>query len=259
MCTLRISEKSVRALRDACEDYGVSVFGSSTFELIADPTCLRLLGDGTYGTCYLVVVSNSQWVIKSVIDKTSCVQSLVTEIQALSALQGVPDLQKVIGICPWRLALITEYAGETLARYLETHKCTLSQRLQIVRQVSHILLAVKERGWVHTDVKSDNICIQSTAIGIRTTLIDFGLATKIGGFISFTPGTVAPSYMAPEVVKNRPLTSQADVYSVGRLLQFLVKGNVHHLTRDVQRWMSHATNPDPNQRYSLEVLSRLLH
>ncbi|XP_042242224.1 calcium-dependent protein kinase 1-like [Homarus americanus] len=256
MDTSRYVKQSVRALCEICECHFVNVFGDGAFEFVADPTCMKPLGHGTYGSCHLVTVSNSQWVIKAIPATPAIVLTLQKEIQALSVLQNVPGLQKIIGVCPSKLTLLTEYAGESLDKYLQTHTCTIGQRLQIVKQVTRTLLAVKERGWVHTDVRCENICIQNTPSGIRATLIDLGLSAQIGKFNRFPPGTKSPFYMAPEVVKNSPVTSQADVYSMGRLLQTVV--GVHHLSREAQRWVSHAINPVPNLRNNMEVLARIL-
>ncbi|XP_042227923.1 dual specificity testis-specific protein kinase 2-like [Homarus americanus] len=253
-----ISDQTVRVFLDACEGYGVNVFGAQLYELVADPTCCKLLGSGAFGTCYSVEVSKSHWVIKLVPEDGPDIESLYGEIQALSALQGVPGLQKVVGVCPWKLALITEFAGKSLDTYLDTHNCTFSERLQIVQQVSWTLTEMRARGWVHNDIKINNICIQKTAQGIQATLIDFGLAVQVGGCLPFPPGTMAPFHMAPEVVKSSQLTHQADVYSVGRLMQYLLHEKLSRLHQDVRGWLVRATNRDPSQRGSLVELLECL-
>ncbi|XP_042208406.1 probable myosin light chain kinase DDB_G0292624 [Homarus americanus] len=254
----KTSDKSIQDLAVDCEQYGVNVFGSKLYEMIVDPTCLSHLGSGTYGTCYTVQISRNYWVVKLIPDVASSIQSMQREIRALSALHGVPGLQKMIGVCPWKLVLITEYAGDSLDNYLETQSCTFSERLQIIQQVACTLLEVNARGWVHNDVKIHNICVQKTDNGIQATLIDFGLAVKVGDSIPFAPGTEAPFQTAPEVLKSHRITPQADVYSVGRLVQCLLSKHLSYLDRELRRWLIRSFNNDPNQRGSLEELLEYL-
>ncbi|XP_042241270.1 dual specificity testis-specific protein kinase 1-like [Homarus americanus] len=257
MASRPISERTVQALLQDCEQFCVNMFGVNAYEFIADPTCCSRLGEGIHGICNKVQVSQSQWVIKLASDELQNINGLQREIEAMSSLHGVPGVQKVIGVCPWKLTMITEFAGDSLEKYLKTHTCTTEESLQIVQQVSRTLVEVNARGWLHNDLKIDNICIQKTDKGIQTTIIDFGLATKIGGTLPIVPGSVASFHTAPEVVKRLPLTPKADVYSVGRLLQHLVP-QLNRLDPPVLSWLTRSVRINPNLRDSLDELLKVL-
>ncbi len=84
-------------------------------------------------------------------------------------------------------------------------------------------------GWVHRDVKPDNILVNSAG---EVRIIDFALAKKIEkpNFLSkllqmkntTTQGT--RSYMSPEQIKNEFLDGRADIYSFGATAYELTTG-----------------------------------
>ena len=74
-----------------------------------------------------------------------------------------------------------------------------------------------ERGWVHLDVKPDNI-LMSRAAEVR--VIDFSLSEKIKGAIGKMFGGKKDiggtlTYIAPETIKKEAATPQTDIYSLG--------------------------------------------
>ncbi len=99
----------------------------------------------------------------------------------------------------------------------------------ILKQAAEGLAHIGDRGWVHRDVKPDNILVNSLG---EVRLIDFALATRIkkpglfsslfGGRSRKTMGTA--SYMSPEQTEGRPLDARADVYSFGCTMYETVAG-----------------------------------
>jgi serine/threonine protein kinase len=91
--------------------------------------------------------------------------------------------------------------------------------MSIFRQAATALAYMNASGWVHRDVKPDNILVNSAG---EVRIIDFALAQRIQkpSFFSnlfrrkgLTSGT--RSYMSPEQIRNLPLDGRADVYSFG--------------------------------------------
>jgi len=89
--------------------------------------------------------------------------------------------------------------------------------MSIFRQAATALAYMNASGWVHRDVKPDNILVNSAG-DVR--IIDFALAVRIQkpSFFtnwfrrkSLTSGT--RSYMSPEQIRNQPLDGRADIYS----------------------------------------------
>lgn len=98
----------------------------------------------------------------------------------------------------------------------------------IIKQAATALAFMNAQGWVHRDVKPDNILCNSS---VQVRLIDFALAQKIEkpGFLDFLfrrRGKVAGtrSYMAPEQIRGDPLDGRADIYSFGATCYELTTG-----------------------------------
>ncbi len=98
----------------------------------------------------------------------------------------------------------------------------------IIEQAASGLAHLHAKGWVHRDVKPDNILVNSAA-DVR--IIDFALAKRIskskkGGLFGWfrkkpkTQGT--RSYMSPEQIRAEPLDARADIYSLGASLYEMV-------------------------------------
>ncbi|MBI1918707.1 MAG: serine/threonine protein kinase, partial [Planctomycetes bacterium] len=86
----------------------------------------------------------------------------------------------------------------------------------ILKQTATALAFMNAKGWVHRDIKPDNILVNSAG---ELRLIDFALAQRMQtGFFQKlfrrkgkSQGT--RSYMSPEQIRGLPLDGRADIYS----------------------------------------------
>jgi serine/threonine protein kinase len=103
----------------------------------------------------------------------------------------------------------------------------LVPRLQrIVTETALALDHMHARGWVHRDVKPDNILAAEDG---QVKLIDLAIAAKSSGFLgkllgSKTPAQGSPSYMSPEQIRGEPLDARSDIYSFGCVIFELIAG-----------------------------------
>lgn len=96
----------------------------------------------------------------------------------------------------------------------------------IFKQIATGLAFMNAKGWVHRDVKPDNVLVASSG-DVR--IIDFALAQRIPtGLSKFFWRKSKPqgtrSYMSPEQIRGLPLDGRADIYSFGAMCYEIVTG-----------------------------------
>jgi len=91
--------------------------------------------------------------------------------------------------------------------------------LLVFRMVATGLNAMHREGYVHCDIKPNNILI-SKAGSIK--IIDLGQSCKIGTTKRRIQGT--PAYIAPEQVRRKPLGPRTDVFNLGATMYWALTG-----------------------------------
>lgn len=122
-------------------------------------------------------------------------------------------------------ALLTTFCGKEtffeLSRLAPTDSDKLSAFLSLVRDVQQL----HARGYTHNDIKENNVVVRRDADGrLQVSLIDYGLAKKIGtGFkvVSKTPQGIP--WTAPELGRGAPCTPSVDIFSLGYVLNNILK------------------------------------
>jgi serine/threonine protein kinase len=96
----------------------------------------------------------------------------------------------------------------------------------IFKQAATGLAYINASGWVHRDIKPDNLLVNSKA---ELRIIDFAIAQRVqsDGFFARLFRRKGPvqgtrSYMSPEQIRGQPLDGRADVYSYGATLYELI-------------------------------------
>lgn len=87
----------------------------------------------------------------------------------------------------------------------------------VCRQAASGLAIMHEGGYVHADIKPNNIMINES---LEVKLIDFGQSCPTGTVKERIQGT--PDYIAPEQVKRRAITPVTDIYNLGATMYWLL-------------------------------------
>jgi serine/threonine protein kinase len=124
---------------------------------------------------------------------------------------------------------VMEYfpAGNLKLRIMRKEHDFIREKGQdILKQAATALAFMNAKGWVHRDVKPDNLLVNSSG---EVRLIDFALSQQIPtGLAKFfrrkqkAQGT--RSYMSPEQIRGAVLDGRADIYSFGASAFELVAG-----------------------------------
>jgi serine/threonine protein kinase len=114
-------------------------------------------------------------------------------------------------------ALVMEmFDGYTLERELPRSYASM---LSIFRQTALGLRALHTAGYIHCDLKPNNI-LYNNRLDVK--VIDLGQACRIGTAKARIQGT--PDYIAPEQVKCKPLSIATDVYNLGATMYWCLSG-----------------------------------
>ncbi|WXA80953.1 protein kinase [Pendulispora rubella] len=115
--------------------------------------------------------------------------------------------------------------GEDLGHRLEHSGLRLSDTLRLFRGVADALSAAHGRGFVHRDVKPENIFLRNGAPD-SPILLDFGVARLVAS--ELTAAGIAlgtPLYMAPEQARgDRDVGPNADVFALGCVIYQCLTG-----------------------------------
>jgi serine/threonine-protein kinase len=98
------------------------------------------------------------------------------------------------------------------------HTACVTGLVDVFIRVAEALASLHTAGFVHCDLKPNNILVGATAnsVDADVTVIDFGQACPIGTRKPRIQGT--PDYIAPEQVRCEPVTAATDVYNFGATL-----------------------------------------
>jgi serine/threonine protein kinase len=125
--------------------------------------------------------------------------------------------------------LVMEYLpGESLRRRIRRDYCLeQATALWVARQNAEALAALQHKGFIHGDIKPENIRLVDVGKAI---LLDLGFAHRPGENAPFLEkgyilGTA--NYLAPELCGQEPLDdAQADIYSLGVTLFEMLTGQL---------------------------------
>ncbi|MBN1787368.1 MAG: serine/threonine protein kinase [Sedimentisphaerales bacterium] len=221
-------------------------------------TIIRKLGTGARSIIYLALdeeTGNTIALKRAIYEKpedTRIFEQITNEYKVSKVVQH-PYLRKCGKLIKIRkmlqvkelLLTMEMFEGESLEK---SRNLSLGDVLLVFRMVATGLNAMHQQGYIHCDIKPNNILIsESGAIKI----IDLGQGCKIGTIKPRIQGT--PDYIAPEQVKRMHLDGRTDIFNLGATMYWAMTGkNVPTLipqTNDLSAMLGQRDFPAPHQLY----------
>jgi len=189
---------------------------------------LDYLGQGARSNILLVSdgQNGQKYALKRVFKRTSHDQRFIEQTETeyeVSRHFTHPALRKSYAIRRIRrwlrlveVQLLMEYfAGRNLEEFVFPD---LKQLVAIFTKVADGLHALHQMGYVHADVKPNNILVDGETGQVK--LIDFGHSCPLGTIKKRIQGT--PDYIAPEQVRRLPLDQRTDVFNLGATMYYML-------------------------------------
>ncbi len=188
------------------------------------------IGRGAASIVYLVQDPKSKqiWALKHV-EKTEdakdsrFLEQAELEYQIASKLQhpGIRRINRIIkkkesilsGVSA--IVLVMEFVdGISLERKPPK---TFDSAADVFEQVARAMSYMHSRGFVHADMKPNNVIIDTD---YKVKLVDLGQSCAMNTVKKRIQGT--PDYIAPEQVHRRPITHKTDIYNLGATMYWVL-------------------------------------
>jgi serine/threonine-protein kinase len=180
------------------------------------------------------------------------------------------NVVRVLGVVEPRdqqhpFAVMELLRGEPLdATLAREHRLSSERVVALARDAARGLAAAHASGIVHSDVKPENLFLQSGPHGSGLKILDFDLA--------WVPGVEDPAerhgrlilrgtakYMAPEQILGDPVDARTDVYALGVVLFRLLTGQLpFDLELGTTLLRHHLSSPIPPPSWLVDDLDRRL-
>jgi pSer/pThr/pTyr-binding forkhead associated (FHA) protein len=201
---------------------------------------IRILGKGGMGSVMLARAENGgravaiKTLLPEVAVSEQSVKRFLREIEVAASLKH-PNIVGYVehGTHNGIIYLVTEYIAGMDASRLSKHRGGKLDYLEVVRIIEQTLAALAyahDLGFVHRDIKEQNILIHGDHPISTAKLTDFGLSksfkqTGMSGvtMVGDVAGTIA--YMPPEQVRDfKEVRPPSDIYAVGMTAYSLMTG-----------------------------------
>uniref|UniRef100_A0A2N9GGI4 Receptor-like serine/threonine-protein kinase n=1 Tax=Fagus sylvatica TaxID=28930 RepID=A0A2N9GGI4_FAGSY len=189
----------------------------------------NILGQGAFGTVYSGFLTFQDEEVEVAVKKLDKViergeKEFLTEVQVIG-LTHHRNLVRLLGYCNennHRLLVYELMKNGTLSNFLfgEGERPSWESRAEVVLGIARGLLYLHEEcdtQIIHCDIKPQNVLLDNNNIA---KIADFGLAKLLMKDQTRTDTNVRGTmgYIAPEWLKNAPVTTKVDVYSFGVML-----------------------------------------
>ena len=217
-----------------------------------DYTDLRLLHTSRYGNSrvYTANFNGKKVIVKALKEEyandPACKESLKQEYETTSIFENkyirkALDFVTIEGLGD---CIIFEYIdGKSLAEHVRVGTLSEKQVKSVLTEVCDGLYYMHRNGIVHCNLNPDNIMV--TAADCRAKLIDLGIPeTKADADRELLIKEM--EFIAPEIIKGEDYDSRADVYSIGKIMEFIGERNI---SKQFGAVATHCTQFSREQRF----------
>ena len=217
-----------------------------------DYTDLRPLHTSRYGNSRVFVGSfNGKKVVVKALkeecaDDAACRASLRQEFETTASLDNkfirrAIDFVRIEGLGD---CIILEYIeGKSLAEHVRVGTLSEKQVKSLLTDVCDALNYLHRNGIVHSNLSPENIMV--TAGDCRARLIDIGVPeTKMDADRELLIKEMG--FIAPEIIKGEDIDARSDVYSLGKIMEFIGERNISKQFGPVA---THCTQFSKEQRF----------
>ncbi|CAN6826323.1 unnamed protein product [Brassica oleracea] len=232
--------------------------------MMASMEFVKPLGKGSYGSVNLIKFNKHDGskphyhAVKS--SFAHDFDSLYNEFQIISKLRDCPGIVRTFGTSLSRgvndhgnrvYGMSMEYAaGGSLTSFMETRSLTDTMIRDFTRMILEGLVSVHDHGYVHCDLKPDNILVfprddvgVTKEVSYELKISDFGMSTEAGEGSVFwefdSPYLGTPLYMSPESVHYGVAEKSLDLWSLGCVVLEMYTGQSPWPLQDSEEILRH--------------------
>ena len=234
-------------------------------------TCDDPIGSGTYGDCFLaeyrgikVVIKEMKRRDKSIKESERCKKEVIHEANVLNSLGDNEGLPLLLGVCTETelYSLVIQFYGRgeeslTLHKAIKVKMLTKTSTVDTFVRICNTLEFIHTKGYLHNDLKTNNVLLERGIDGFCPIIIDFGKSRPIAKSVQSGQRRLSSAdYIAPEVGNGLKETTASDVYSLGKMLDRAVYRRSFELL--FARIIRKTTNPSHLERPSVgEIINQL--
>lgn len=222
------------------------------FKLVEIDLDLVEVGKGGFANIYLQ--KSTGLILKKLneesIGSTSLRSRFKREYEITKSCGDIASIIRVYDFDEGSCSYTMEKADSTLEDFVKESSLSDASKINIIRQIVYTMSLVHQRGVLHRDLSPTNIFFVDNIIK----LADFGLGKNLNTLTSHQTMDTASFgqlfYCAPEqLMLLKDADKRSDVFSLGRIINFVMTGNPNDFSHFLRSVSEKATNINPDYRY----------